>query len=214
MKMKLKNSTRLRKRFKLNIKLNKRNIFIFLISFLVISFISGIIFYLNLNLNDKDVINKNINSYFVLKDSYDYVSLFLKSNFNNIFNTGITWLLGISIIGIALVLFIFFSSFFSLGFSISAIISIYGVKGILVSLCYLLFSKILVLLNTFIITFFAINISIKLFKVCFLKDEINIKEEIRKYNKILLFCLCLSIISSIFEVFIDPFMIKIYQMII
>ena len=54
--------------------------------------------------------------------------------------------------------------------------------------------------------------TIKLFKVCFLKDEINIKEEIRKYNKILLFCLCLSIISSIFEVFIDPFMIKIYQM--
>ena len=109
MKMKLKNSTKLRKRFKLNIKLSKRNIFIFLISFLAISFISGIIFYLNLNLNDKDVINKNINSYFILKDSYDYVSLFLKSNFNNIFNTGITWLLGISIIGIALFLFIFFS---------------------------------------------------------------------------------------------------------
>lgn len=214
MKMKLKNNIKLRKKIKLNIKLSKKNIFIFLISLLIISFISGIIFYLNLNINDKDVINKNINCYFVLKDNYDYLSLFLKSNFNNILNTGITWLLGISIIGIALVLFIFFSSFFSLGFSISAIISIYGAKGVVISICYLLFSKLLVLFNTFIITFFAINISIKLFKVCFLKYEINIKEEIKKYNKIFLFCLCISIISSIFEVFVDPLMIKLYQMIV
>lgn len=213
MKMRLKNSTRL-KLFKLNIKLNKKNIFIFLISFVIISFILGIIFYLNLNINDKDTINKNINNYFILKDNYNYINLFIKSNYNNILNTSIIWLLGISIIGIILILFIFFSSFFSLGFSISAFISIYGIKGILVSFCYILFSKILVLLNTFIISFFAINISIKLFKLCFLKNEINIKEEIRKYIKILIFCICLSIITSLFEVFIDPFMIKIYDLII
>lgn len=213
MKMKLKNSTRL-KQFKLNIKLNKKNIFIFLISFVIISFILGIIFYLNLNINDKDIINKNINNYFVLKDNYNYMNLFIKSNYNNILNTSIIWLLGISIIGVILILFIFFSSFFSLGFSITALVSSYGIKGILVSFCYILFSKVLVLLNTFIISFFAMNISIKLFRLCFLKDEINIKEEIRKYTKILIFCICLSIITSLFEVFIDPFMIKIYSMII
>lgn len=213
MKMRLKNSTKRFKKYKINIKLTKKNIFIFLISFLIISFICGIIFYLYLNNSDKDIINKNISNYFVLKDSYNYVNLFFKSSFNNIINSSIIWLLGISVIGIVVVLFIFFSSFFSLGFSMSAIIGLYGAKGIGGLLCYLLFSRCLFLINIFILTFFSINISIKIFKICFLKDEINIKEEIKKYYKILILSLCISIICSILEIFVDPFMIKLFNLI-
>ena len=62
----------------------------------------------------------------------------------------------------------------------------------------------------FILTFFSIKISYKLIKLCFTKQDINIKKEISKYFKVLLFSFIMVIVISMLKVFVDPFLIKFF----
>ena len=62
----------------------------------------------------------------------------------------------------------------------------------------------------FILTFFSIKISYKLIKLCFTKEDINIKKEISKYFKVLLFSFIMVIVISMLKVFVDPFLIKFF----
>ena len=99
---------------------------------------------------------------------------------------------------------------FSIGFAIASIFGQYGIKGSVGMLCYLIPSKICYMIVLFLLTFFAIKISYKIIKLCFTKEEINIKEEIRKYFKILLFSFIAMLAISIMEIFIDPLLIKLF----
>ena len=62
----------------------------------------------------------------------------------------------------------------------------------------------------FILTFLSIKISYKLIKLCFTKEDINIKKEISKYFKVLLFSFIMVIVISMLKVFVDPFLIKFF----
>lgn len=209
MKMNLKNKN-LRKINLLKIKLTSKNLFIFLISFSIISLLIGIIFYYFLNSSDKDLALNNVTDIFTIKDSYDYLSLLKESFLENTFSIFLIWILGISVIGVLATIFIYFCELFSIGFTIASIFGEYGFKGLLANLCYLIPSKICYLIILFLLTFFAIKISYKMIKLCFTKEEINIKNEIRKYFKVLLFSFTFMIGITLMEVFIDPFLIKLF----
>lgn len=209
MKMNLKNKS-IRKIKISRIKLTSKNLFIFLISFSIIALIVGMLFYYFLNNGDKDLAHNNVTSIFGLKESYDYLNLLKTSLLQNTFNTFMIWLLGISVIGVIASIFIYFCEVFSIGFTIASIFGEYGIKGILASFCYLVPSKICYLVIVFLLTFFAIKISYKIIRLCFTNEDIKIKEEIRKYFKVLLFSFIAMIAISLMEVFIDPFLIKLF----
>ena len=76
--------------------------------------------------------------------------------------------------------------------------------------CYIFPSKIIYIITLFLLTFFAIKISYKLIKLCFTKEEINIKTEIEKYFKILLFSFITILFITLTTVFIDPLLIKLF----
>ena len=57
------------------------------------------------------------------------------------------FILGISVVGILIVLFLYFSEAFSIGFCITSLLNTYKVKGIIAIFCYLFPSKIIYLLN-------------------------------------------------------------------
>lgn len=210
MKMNLKNRS-FKKISNLNIKLTSKNLFIFLISFSIVTFIIGIIFYYILNSSDKTEFNNGIINYFTLKDNYNYLDLLKSSFLENTFNSFLIWILGISVIGIIAVIFIYFCSLFSLGFSIASIFASYKAKGIIGTICYLFPSKACYLIVMFFLTFFAIKISYKIIKLCFTKEEINIKEEINRYFKVLLFSFFSLLAVSVLEVFVDPFIIGLFS---
>lgn len=214
MKMNLKNKELKNKAFnKLKIKKIKftsKNLFAFLVSFSVVAFILGIVFYYFLNETDKNLAINNISNYFTIKENYDYLNLIKNSFMENTFNTFLIWILGISVIGVLATVFIYFCEIFSLGFIIASIFGKYSIKGILGTIAYVFPSKICYVVVLFLLTFFAIKISYKLIKLCFSKEEIPIKEEIRKYFKILLFSFIAMIVITLLEVFIDPFLIKIF----
>ena len=209
MKMNLKNRTS--KKIKLKrFRLTSKNLFLFLVSFSVVTIIIGIIFYFFLNTNDKNLANNHVLEYFTIKDNYNYLTALKDSLLENTFNIFLIWILGISVIGVIATVFIYFLEMFSIGFFLASIFGEFGAKGLIGAFCYLFPSKIGYLIVFFLLTFFAIKISSKIIKLCFTKEEINLKEEIRKYFKVLLFSFLVIIVISIMEVFIDPFLIKLF----
>ena len=191
-------------------RLTSRNLFIFLFSFSVVTLIIGIIFYFFLNTNDKALATSNINDYFTIGENYSYFNLFKDSIINNTFNIFLIWILGLSVIGVIANIFIYFFQMFSIGFTLASIFGNYGFKGIVGSFCYLFPSKICYVMMLFLLTFFSIKISYKVIRLCFTSTDINIKEEMRKYFKVLLFAFIFVLVIAILEVFIDPIFIKIF----
>ena len=209
MRMNLKNNSKRIKKIK-SIKLTSKNLFIFLLSFSIITILIGFLFYFLISSNDKDTVNSVVKSNFEISSNYNYFSLLKKSILSNISNTFLIWILGISVIGIFANIFIYFSHLFSIGFTISSIIATYKAKGIIAILIYLIPSKICYLIVLFFLVFYSIRISFKIFKLCFTKEEICIKKEISKYFKILLFFFITMVGISFLEVFIDPIFIKLF----
>lgn len=213
MKMNLKNRNK-KTINNLKLKLTSKNLFIFLISLSVVTVILGIIFYLLLSSNDKETVNNSLESYFTLKNDYDYLRLLKEKLLNNTYNIFLIWVLGISVIGIPLVIFIYFAELFSVGFTLASIFSVYKIKGLFASFCYLFPSKVCYLIVIFFLTFFAIKISYKLIKQCFLKEEISIKKEINRYLRILIIAFLAIIGISMLTVFIEPLFIKFFTTLI
>ncbi len=205
MKMKLKNKN-YKKMKQLNIKFTSKNLFLFLISFSILAFILGIIFFCILN--DTDKINSINSMISTLKVNENYLSNFRNIFLENSFTIFLIWVLGLSVIGIIIIIFIYFCNMFALGFNIAGIFYKFKIKGIYTSLCYLFPSKLLYLIVLFLLTFFSIKISYKFIKLCFSNNDINIKREIRRYFKVLIFSFILIILISFLKVFIDPIFIN------
>lgn len=195
-------------------KLNRKNLVVFLISFFIISLIIGILFFFYLNDTDTETIKNNIRGYFTIKEEYNYLKLLKDSILETSFNIIKIWLFGISVIGIVIVLFLFWAESFSTGFSLAAILKTYGIKGILGAFTYLFPTRLVYLLIFFILSLFAIKISYKIIMLLFFKKEVDINNEMRRYFKILIFSLILGVFYSLLEVFISPIMIKIWTFLV
>jgi len=59
-----------------------------------------------------------------------------------------------------------------------------------------------------LICFYAINFSIRLFRVLFLKENINLNPYFKRYNLVLGICVLVMVVCSLFEVFISPILIN------
>lgn len=198
-----------RNSFKSKISKNQKNIYLILIGLAIISIVFGIIFIFLISKNNKEFIENNLTSYF--SNTNSSLPIFFKTLFNYFIYIIIIWILGISIIGIPIVIFIFLFKNFLFGFSISSIIYSLKTKGILISIIDLLPHKLLFLVVLLLITFYSISFSIKLFKSLFLKKQINIRESMNKYTKILIISLSISIFIALYEVFISNYLIKMFN---
>lgn len=211
MRMNLKRTTKRNKIFNIkNVKLNSRNLFIFLVSFSIISLLLGIIFYFIMSSGDKESVNSAVMNNFKISNSYNYIKLLKTSIASNTYNVLLIWVLGISVIGIIANIFIYFCELFSIGFNISSIISIYKSKSLVGVLIYLFPSKIVYILMMFVLTYFSIKFSYKIVLLCFSKKSIDIKKDMHKYFKVLLFSWIVTVLISLLNVFIDPVFINIF----
>lgn len=196
---------------KINLSKNKnqKKLYLLLIGLAVISFIVGCLFIFVISKENNSFIKENLTNYFSnIKPSF---SLFFKTLFNYFIYVIIIWILGISIIGIPIIIFMYLFKSFLLGFSLSSIMNSFGFKGILISLFDLFPHKISFLIVLLLVTFYSISFSIKLIKHLFFKKPINFRESMNKYFKILIISLSCSLIISIYEVFISLYLINLIE---
>lgn len=210
-------------KMKFNIKKTKNNIlkqkklYLFLIGLMVTGLIAGILFWFVISKEDKLLVTKNLTDFFsCIKegDSINYGASLLNSVVTSLIYVVLIWLLGISIIGLPIILVMMATKSFIVGFSIVGIISSYGLKGIVGAFVYVFPHQIVFLLLLILLGFYASAFCIKLFKYLFLKQMINFKEAMRKYLKILgISCLSVLVIS-LFETFISTYFIKLFTLLI
>lgn len=175
-----------------------------------ISLILGLLFPAILSQENTELIKKSIATFFtaIKANQLNYPSALISSLSNNLICSIGIWLLGISIIGLPIIIICIIFKGFLVGLSFTSILITYGIKGILYAIIYTL-PNIINLLGLFLLSYYAVAFSISLFNDLFRKKEMKKKIIIRRYLKIGIGTLIYFIISSLLEVYIIPAILKV-----
>lgn len=177
----------------------KNKLLAILLLIIVITQLIGILIPIFIPNNTKEEITNNI---LIWQDN-------IKNQSNNIKNTIINnesfiitiWLIGISIIGIPIILLLYLSKLLVCVLElIFLIINIKKISPILIP--FYIIPKIMILLVSFILIYHSLNFSLLLTKQLFLKRNIPIKDEAKKYLKIGFIITIIILLLSIIEEFL------------
>lgn len=193
------------------VKIKARKILSIMTIITIISLILGTLFISILSKDNKELITSNVIDFFaaIKSNNLNYNQILVKSLTNNLLLNIIIWLLGISIIGIPIVIILLFIKSFILSFTFTSIIYTYKYKGIISAIIYVI-PHIINLLLSFVLIYYSITFSKSLFNYLFKKKECNRKELVNRYLKLLVISTFLFIISSIIETYIIPILIRLF----
>lgn len=191
-------------------KITKNKLLMKILLTTLIFIILGILYISILSDNNKDLIEKNLTSFFNSIDKLNYNQAFIKCFLSNSFYIASIWLLGISIIGIPFILLILILKSFILGFSISSILYFYKFKGILICIIYII-PLVINLLLMILLSYYSILFSKNLNKLLFSKKDISFQNVMKRYIKIFLASLLVILVSSLIEIYLIPNILKLLQ---
>ena len=186
-----------------NVRFDKRYVF-FMLVIVILGIITGSLFIIILNSSDKNLVKEYIETYITNIDTNNlYNNLML--NFSSV--------ILISIIGFTYFLFpfnilILFYKSFVIGFSISSIIMCYKIKGVLLSIVYIIPHHILNILFLSLLTAFTTKLSIKMINHIIRKQNVDLRMYLNKYLCMLLIVSILFILTTLYETYIIPHLIK------
>lgn len=176
----------------------------------IIGIITGSIFIVILNKGDKSLVINSIKQFFsnLSKDKFDYILIFKNAIISNTLFSFVIWIIGISVIGVIIVICILFYKSFTLGFTISSIIYTYKLKGIVLSIFYVFPHMIINILILLYLSSYSIKLSIILIKSIIKKENLNFKSFFNNYIQVLLISLIFIVVSSLYESFISLQVLK------
>lgn len=183
----------------------------FTVSILILGFLCGCIFLILLSNDDKTSTINQVTSYFNgIKDGSFNSGLAFKNNLiiNYLYIISI-WVLGLSLIGLLFNIFIIYIKGFVVGFTISAMMLSFKIKGILSATLYLLFGQIFNILIILLVGIYSFSFSIQLIKILSSKKKVKNTGVVRKYLIILIGAIIFTFITSMLETFVLPNIIKI-----
>lgn len=186
-------------------KIKTKKLFILVFAITLLCFIAGILLISMLSKSNKELIINSLNNFYTsLKENkISSTNLLYKTMTSNLILNIIIWVLGISIIGIPIVIFILGFKSLSLGFTISSLIYTYKFNGLLKAIIYLI-PNIINIFIVFVLVYYSISFSINLFNYLFRKIEFNKRVIVKRYLKLLIVAILLSILTSVTESFILP----------
>ena len=186
-------------------KLKDKKQFIIIFVICIVAFIIGVLLPSILNEENRKIIQTSLNSFFdtIKNNQLKTNELLFKTLTSNIIIDLILWLLGISIIGIPIVIILLGYKSLSLGFTISSIISTYKLNGVIKALIYIV-PNIINLFIFFVISYYSISFSLMLFNYLFRKKEYNKRIIVNRYLKLLVISIIIIIFSSVIETYVVP----------
>lgn len=186
-------------------KLKDKKQFIIIFVICIVAFIIGVLLPSILNEENRKIIQTSLNSFFdtIKNNQLKTNELLFKTLTSNIIIDLILWLLGISIIGIPIVIILLGYKSLSLGFTISSIISTYKLNGVIKALIYIV-PNIINLFIFFVISYYSISFSLMLFNYLFRKKEYNKRIIVNRYLKLLVISIIILIFSSVIETYVVP----------
>lgn len=193
--------------------LSKKIIILVVFIVFILGLLFGSIYITLLNNSNKKVVLDSVNNYY---SSFNKISItdkfnIFKSNLSsNLIYYIVMWLLGLSIIGLPIIIFMVFMRFFVTGFNISSLFACYKLKGLKYVLVYLVPSNIILLLLSIFLGIYSVNISIRLATNIIKKKTINFGTFMGKYFFILLISILVVVITSLYDSFVSPFFYNLF----
>ena len=187
---------------------NKR-IFMFLVILVLIAVTSGSVFSVTLKANDNDLVKNYLINYLSSINNKELVMIdsFISSITSNFLLIFSIFILGLSFIGIPILLIIFFYKSFIFGFTLGSILINYKIKGILLSIIYMFPHHLLDIFILILYTIMSFNISKKILNALLKKDTLNYNF-ISRYLKITLIVLLFYILISFYSSFVVPTILR------
>ena len=185
---------------------------LFVIFIVVLGIISGSLFLMVLNENDKSEVINEISTFManINTNNINNLNSFKNSLIEGMILIILSWILGMSIIGVIFNIFFIYMKSFTIGFSISSFILVYKYKGILSSLIYVIPSQLINILIILILGVYTLLFYKYLFKMIFLKDKtVNLGKFFKKYVLVFGICIILCVISSLCEAYLLPSLLKV-----
>ena len=193
-----------------NIKIN-RNLFIFLLGFIIVGIITGALFSIILDTGDKKLVFEYLNSFFsnVSNNKLDYNISFYNSLVFTVGFAILIWLLGVSVIGFFIVLFLLFLKAFILGFTVGSIILNFKLKGFILSIIYVFPHQVINILIIMLLCAYALIVSFKMIRCFCGKLVLDFRNIFSRYMKVLFISVFVLILLCLYEVFIMPKLLNI-----
>ncbi|MBO6195175.1 MAG: stage II sporulation protein M [Bacilli bacterium] len=197
--------------------INKKVLLTIVFIVFILGLLFGSIYITILDNSNKKIVIDNVKNYFGNFSSItfkDKLGIFKNSLIKNLSYYLSIWILGLSIIGIPVILIMVFFKSFITGFSISGLFAVYKFKGLLGIFFYMIPSNIITLLYTLFLGAYSIDLSIKLLRHAFKKKTLNFGFFMGKYYFLLLVSILLSVIVSLYDAFIEPSILNLFTKII
>ena len=191
------------------IRFDKKYVFFSLIIVLT-GIIFGSIFIVIINKNDKTLVIEYINQFInsIKSNDFNYISTLISTLLTNNIIIIIMIILGISCILVPINILILFYKSFIIGFSLSGFILAFKLKGLIISIVYIFPHLILNILILCILTAFTLKLSINLIKTTIRRKKCNLNLYLKKYIYVIILFVMLISISSLYESFIVPYILK------
>ncbi len=192
--------------------LPNKKVNLFVIFIVILGIISGSLFLMVLNDNDKSEVINEISTFMtnINTNNINNLNSFKNSLIEGMILIILSWILGMSIIGVVFNIFFIYMKSFIIGFSISSFILVYKYKGILSSLVYTVPSQLINILIILILGVYTLLFSKYLFKMIFLKDKtVNLGKFFKKYALVFGICIILCLVSALCEAYLLPSLLKV-----
>lgn len=168
--------------------------------------LSGIIFFFITTSLDKMIVKNMMNEFVKIKTNVTF-STFINSFKYNIIYIVIITLSSLLVIFSPLVLLINYYKGLTIGFLISSTISTFKLKGILYFVAILFLHHILMSILLIIYSSIMFKLSLKLLKVIYMNEPINLNIFIKKVLILFLTSFIVCIIISLLEIYISPLLL-------
>lgn len=190
----------------------QKKIYLIFISIILLFIILGFFFYFIISDANKELVINTQKDFFnsISSNKINYLSSFINSIISNFLYVVLIFILGLSVIGFIFIIGIVLVKSFIVGFSISSIIGTFGLKGILLSILYVFPHQILFLIVLLLMSYYGCRFCYKLFKHLFMRGIINFRKVKEKYIKVFGISLTISVLCSIYEVFVLPHLLNLF----
>ena len=196
----------------------ENNLIILILAIFIIGLVVGSLFVNFITKDDKTLLINQVETYFSSVKSLDKkvfgINAFTPNLINNELQIFLIFALGLSILGIPVVILIMFFKGFMLGVTLATFILKYQLLGVLPSLLYIFPCFIIYIIIYTLISFFAVSTSLKFLKAIIKKDNLSFKKFLGKYLLCFLICLVLIIINALLDAFLTPILLKLFTYII
>ncbi|MBE6139226.1 MAG: hypothetical protein E7174_01790 [Firmicutes bacterium] len=191
------------------IKFDKRYV-LFCLILVILGIVAGSLFIIILNSSDKNLVIEYIKVFIdsIKNNNFNYIDTLKNTLIINYLVIFIVSIIGFTYFLTPVNVLVLFYKSFVIGFSLSSFILTYKIKGLLLSIVYIFPHLIINILLFSLLIAFTLKLSIKMINCIIKKKEVNMRLYFNKYLYTALFIGIAITITSIYESFIAPYLLK------